>query len=243
MSVLTKTIPREAIQEMGKALGLMQKGVLTLDTMDLASVLMDSCLFDWIRDGKNLVEKYVEAYPPIPGTDEHVLLQAYCRAKYRLLMPRAISPGAVTYWFDLLWGELIALMDISLSRTMASGAGGLLATRTAPLGGCWITTGAPLPVGDRKTGEMLLKTIRGGNLLEDRTSAGEHRLAMTLIRACLDAGAAEHVRYEDGDEDQAKEFNKPNSLTVMRSSRRHVDRNEPCPCGSGKRYRRCCMRK
>jgi hypothetical protein len=240
-SVLTKTIPPEAMQEMGKALGIMRNNILVLDTMDVSSVLMDSCLFDWIRGGKNLVEKYVEAHPPTPGTDEHLLLQAYCRAKYRLLVPKAISRAAVTYWFDVLSGESIALMDIHLSQTMAGGIRGLLATRTAPLGGYWITTGAPLPVGDRKTGAMLLKTIRQGNLLEDRTSVGEHKLATAIIRACLDSGAAEHVRYEAGEEE--KEFGKARSVTGVKGPRRHIDRNDPCPCGSGKRYRRCCMRK
>lgn len=243
MSLITKTIPREAMQEMGEALGIMRKNTLVLDTMDVSSVLMDSCLFDWIRGGKNLVEKYVDTHPPTPGTDEHLLLQAYCRAKYRLLIPRAISPGAATYWLDTLSGEPIVLMDISLSQSIARGFQGSLATRTAPLGSCWITTGAPLPVSDKKTGEMLLKTIRRGNLLEDRTSAGEHRLVTAVIRACLDSGAAEYVRYEDGDKDQEKEFSKANSVIEMKSSRRHIDRNDPCPCGSGKRYRRCCMRK
>jgi hypothetical protein len=242
MSVLTKTIPREAIQEMGSALGIMRKNKLVFDTLDVSSVLMDSCLFDWIRGGKNLVERYVEAHPPAPATDEHLLLQAYCRAKYRLLLSRAISPGAITYWFDAISGESIALMDISLSQSMARGFQGLLATRTAPLGGIWMTTGAALPVGDRKTGEMVLKTIRQGNLLEDTSSAGEHKLATAVIRCCLDSGAAEHVRYEGGEE-EGEEFIKARSSTEVKSPQRHIDRNDPCPCGSGKRYRRCCMRK
>jgi hypothetical protein len=241
-SVLTKTIPREAIQEMGKALGIMRNNILVLGTMDVSSVLMDSCLFDWIKGGKNLVEKYVEAHPPTPGTDEHLLLQAYCRAKYRLLVPKAISRAAVTYWFDALSGETIALMDVHLSKSIAGGIEGLLATRTAPLGGYWITTGAPLPVGDRKTVEMLLKTIRRGNLLEDTTSAGKHKLATAIIRACLDSGAAEHIRYEGGEEEE-KQFGKARSITEVKGRQRHIDRNDPCPCGSGKRYRRCCMRK
>ena len=81
MSVITRTIPREAYQEMGEALGIMRENVLVLDTMDVSSVLMDSCLFDWIKDGKNLVEKYVEAHPPILRTDEDLLLRAFCQAK------------------------------------------------------------------------------------------------------------------------------------------------------------------
>jgi hypothetical protein len=242
MSVLAETIPREAIQEMGNALGIMRKNKLIFDTLDVSSVLMDSCLFDWIRGGKNLVEKYVEAYPPALGTDEHFLLQGYCRAKYRLLLTRAISPGTVTYWLDPISGKSIALMDISLSQSMARGFRELLATRTVPLGGYWITRGAPLPVGDRKTGEMLLTTIRRGNLLEDTTSADEHKQATAIIRACLDSGAAEHVRCESGEEEE-KELAKARSTAEVKSQPCDVDRNDPCPCGSGKRYRRCCMRK
>jgi hypothetical protein len=52
------------MQEIGGALGIMRENTLILDTMDVSSVLMDSCLFDWIKGGKNLVEKYVEAHPP-----------------------------------------------------------------------------------------------------------------------------------------------------------------------------------
>jgi hypothetical protein len=242
MSVLTKTIPREAMQEMGTALGIMRKNTLLFDTMDVPSVLMDSCLFDWIKDGKNLIEKYVEAHPPTPGTDEHLLLQAFCRAKYRLLLSRANSPGTVTYWQDVISGELIDLMDVNLSQSMARGFRGLLATRTAPLVGYWMTTGAALPVGDSETGVILLETIRRGNLLEDTTSAGEHKLATAVIRFCLDSGVAEHVRYARGDEEE-KDFFKPRSIPQVKGWPRHIDRNDPCPCGSGKRYRRCCMRK
>jgi len=245
-SALTKTIPREAMQEMGEALGIMHKNTLVLDSMDVSSILLDSCLFDWIEGGKNLVEKYVEAHPPTPGTDEHLLLQAYCRAKYRLLIPQAVKPGAAMYSLDGLSGEGIVLMDISLSQSMAHGFRGLLATRTVPLGGYWMTTGAALPVDDRRTGEMVLKTIQRGNLLEDKTPAGEHKLATAVIRACLDCGAAEHVQYEGGDDDEEvedKEFSKASPVSEVKSFRRHIDRNDPCPCGSGKRYRRCCMRK
>jgi len=157
-------------------------------------------------------------------------------------MHRATSPGAVTYWSDVFSGESIALMDIGLSQTMARGFQGLLAARIVPLGDCWMTTGAALPIGDRKTGEMVLKTIERGNLFEDWTSVGEHKLATAIIRACLDSGAAEYIHYEGGDEEEMEVGMDP-SITEVKSPRRHIDRNDPCPCGSGKRYRRCCMHK
>jgi len=241
MSELTKTIPREAYEEIGKALGIVHKNTFVLDTLDVSGVLMDACLFDWIRDGKNLVQRYVEVHPPDFGTDEHLLLQAFCQAKYRLLQPKSVSAGAVTHCRDVLSGRSIGLVDIGLSQSTAHGFQGLFATRTAPLERWWMTTGAGLPIGDKKTGERVIETIVRGNLLEDTTSAGQHKLATAVIRACLDSGAAEHVLYLGVNEEE--EFGSPRSISALRSPQRHIDRNDPCPCGSGKRYRRCCMRK
>ena len=221
----------------------MVNGILIFDTMDVASVLADSCLFDWIGDGKNLVEKYAETHPFAPGTDEHFLLQAYCRAQYRLVLPQEIRPGAAVYCLDTLSNEYIVLVDIGLSQTIVRGMRGLFATRTVPLGGYWMTTGAPLPVGDKRTGETVIRKIERGNLLEDRTPAGAHKLATAVIRACLDCGAAEHIRYEGGDdEEEEEELDTVSPAPEMRSTR-GVGRNEPCPCGSGKKYKRCCLRK
>ncbi|MGA2074274.1 MAG: SEC-C metal-binding domain-containing protein [Terriglobia bacterium] len=242
MLEVTKTIPREAYEEMGKALGILRNNTFVLDSMDVSSVLMDACVFDWIRNGQNLVEIYFEAHPPAHGTDERLVSQAYCRAKYRVLMPETMRPGAVTYWTNLLSREPIALMDVGLSQTVAHGFRGLLATRTAVMGDWWMTTGAGLPISDRKTGEMVLEMIRRRNLLQDTTSVGEHRLAIGAIRACLDSGVAGHVRYLGAD-DEEEDFVGPRLITELRSPRCHIDRNDPCPCGSGKRYRRCCGRK
>ncbi len=42
--------------------------------------------------------------------------------------------------------------------------------------------------------------------------------------------------------DLIEEENK--DVTSMRSdSRVKIGRNDPCPCGSGKKYKRCCMKK
>jgi len=242
MHEVTKTIPREAYEEMGKALGILRNNTFVLDSMDVSSVLMDACVFDWIRNGQNLVEIYFEAHPQAPGTDERLLSQAFCRAKYRVLMPEALRPGAVTYWTDVLSREPITLMDIGLSQTVAHGFRGLFATRTALMEDWWMTTGAGLPISDRKTCEIVLEMIRGRNLLQDTTSVGEHRLAIAVIRACLDSGAAEHVRYLGADDEEA-DFVGHRLITEVRSPRGHIDRNDPCPCGSGRRYRRCCGRK
>ena len=63
-----------------------------LDSEDESSVLMDCCLFDWIHERKNLIEKYAENHPPAPGTEEHELLEAYRQAKYRIVVPQSRVP-------------------------------------------------------------------------------------------------------------------------------------------------------
>ncbi len=36
-------------------------------------------------------------------------------------------------------------------------------------------------------------------------------------------------------------FDEPDVLTPVREERARVGRNDPCPCGSGKKYKKCCM--
>jgi hypothetical protein len=38
--------------------------------MDVSSVLQDCCLYDWFEDGRNLVQRYAEAHPANPETEE-----------------------------------------------------------------------------------------------------------------------------------------------------------------------------
>lgn len=240
VSRIVKTIPRAAIQEIGKALGIEHKGTLVLETEDVSSVLMDCCLHDWIEQGKNLVQKYVEGHPSDPQTDEHFLLQAYCKARFRILHPTATLPGAGVYCVDALSGMTLFLMDVAFSQSLEIGQL-LLATRTILLGGYWMTSGAALPI-DRTTAEVVIRRLRQGKLLEDGGPGGEHELALEVLRACLDCGAAEQIRYEGpNEEDEQLELAAPRQQ--VRTSRRIASRNDPCPCGSGKKYKRCCMGK
>ena len=44
---IIKTIPRQAYDEIGDALGIRRSGVLVFDSEDMTSVMMDCCLYDW----------------------------------------------------------------------------------------------------------------------------------------------------------------------------------------------------
>lgn len=117
------------------------------ESEDESSVLMDCSLHDWIREGKNLLQKYIESHPSSAGSEEAQLLQAYLEAKYRVVVPRSRVPGAGEYVTDLLSAEDVFIMDIGLSRTPLDVA---YATRNLPLGQLWMTGGAGLPAGQRR---------------------------------------------------------------------------------------------
>ena len=137
---IVQTVPREAMYEVGETIGILHRGVLVFDTEDETSILMDCCLYDWMRNGKNLVAKYAENHPASPGTEEHELLQAYLQAKYRIVVPRSRVQGAGAYSVDLLSAEELFIMDMGLSQNPLDVA---YATRTIPLAGRGASSGFP----------------------------------------------------------------------------------------------------
>jgi hypothetical protein len=158
----------------------------------MSSVMGDCCLYDWFENGENLVQRYAEAHPATPGTDESYLLNAYTQAKYRVLTAQSAVPDAGVHCRDVLSGEELFLMDLGLSRSLGSGEAAF-ATRTIPLGEYCMTGGAGLPITSHKAIQHALS----------RTDSGKHKLlegpgsfALLIVRALLAAGVANHVAYE-----------------------------------------------
>ncbi len=188
---LVRTIPKQAFDDVGAALGLLHDGVLVLETEDVSAVMADCCLHDWHKDGKNLVQRYAEEHIATLGTVENYLLQAYCNAKYRVLAMDSAVPGAGHHCRDILNGGELFLMDVSFSRNCPCGDVAL-ATRTIPLGEYWMSGGAALPIDSETDFESALR--RSVDELPDWCEEGA-MLPIAIVRACLAAGAAEHVSY------------------------------------------------
>jgi hypothetical protein len=197
---MLKTVPREAYEEIGEAIGIRHNGVLVFDTEDVSSVLADCLLFDWYEDGQNLVQRYAETHPAEPGTELQYLLDAYCQAKYRVLGINSAVRGAGVQCTDVLNGVELFVMDLALSQTLEPG-GQALATRTIRLGDFWMTSGAGLPI-YRDTAAQMRVSLR------DR-GAGPGSLELAIVRSCLEAGAAEHIRYAGASEPIAKPRREP----------------------------------
>jgi hypothetical protein len=185
-------VPKQAMEEVGRAIGILRNGVLVFDTEDMPAVLADCCLYDWLENGKNLVRRYSETHPAKPGTDESYLLNAYLQAKYRILLTGTAVPGAGIHCRDALNGGDLFLMDRAFSYSLADG-GGALATRTIPLGDYWMSGGAALPV---YKNEFLQEAFRRIDSERQRWLDRPGEMALMIVRACLAAGAAEHIAYE-----------------------------------------------
>lgn len=185
---IVRTIPRQATEEIGKALGIADGDKLYFDTPDMLAVFADCCLYDWYEDGKNLMTRYIEAHPAEPGSDQALLFDAYLRAEYRILVPESAVPGAGIYCEDVPNGGELFLMDVGYSQSLAN-SGMAVATRAFPMGGYWMTGGAGLPIPSVEVAKALGEAAR--------RNAPEQSgvVPLGITRACLEAGAGERIKY------------------------------------------------
>jgi hypothetical protein len=235
---LVQTLPRRALDEGGKKLGILKKNTLILDSEDEIAVLMDYCLHDVRSHGLNAIERYLAESPPPDGSDEHIILEAKRRAHFTLVVVESAEPGVGVYARDLFCDEEIFLVDIGFSLTAAAGM--ILATRLMTADGITMTTGAALPVGRLSAAELsqFLERLETTAPVKDLhhllpKQAGE--LSARIIRDCLKHGAAERISYFPADAPTSSDdMPKP----LHRAPR--IARNAPCPCGSGRKYKNCC---
>jgi hypothetical protein len=202
------------------------------------SVLADFIIYEGYEDGVNAVERYASEHPPAAGTDENTVLQAMRQAYYGLLLVEDVLPGVGVRVCDLLRDRRFLLADIGLSQTATEE--GILATHVLPFDEFSMTSGAALPL-DSDT----LATIRDEVFPRDRearlletwepTREEEAEMAAAIIRLCLEAGASSFITDLDLGKPAASSH--PPASGVSRPGR-----NDPCPCGSGKKYKKCCGR-
>jgi hypothetical protein len=249
-SVLVKRLSKDVLNEGGKDLDILREGILVLDSEDAVAVLLDYCIYNVLRQGVNAVEQFLADRPPPADSDEMLVLEGMSRAWYSIFTVEEVEPGAGVRVQDLLRGADHFLVDINMSR--CNPRGGMLATRVIPLDDFIMTTGAALPLGGREMLDPLVHSLAAAffetnvrsakNLLPEQ----EREVAKGIIRAARAAGVSSFIRYQDADQeaneqrDRARVSGAGPQLMQARTTRR-IGRNEPCPCGSGRKYKKCCM--
>jgi hypothetical protein len=236
---LFKMLSRSILDEGGKKLGILKKNVLVLDTEDEIAVLADYCIHDVRRQGANAIERYLAKSPPPPGSDEMVLLQALRQAYFSLFAVEAAEPGVGVHVRDLLRDETLFLVDVGFSHSASRGM--VLAARVMAPEGISMTTGAALPVGVLPAAVRAqflqgLATLFSGTNFHHLSPEQASDLSASVIRGCLQKGAAEHITYVE----PTKLAGGRGPVSAAAPPARHIGRNQPCPCGSGKKFKHCC---
>jgi hypothetical protein len=216
---LVEALKPDEVMEAARALGMLDGKQIALETQDEIGVLMDFAIHNVYRDGINAVDRMLRENPPAEGSDRMRLLHSLQASHHSILIIESVIPGIGVRACDGPKQTPLLLIDLGFGDTARAGMA--VATRIhSPGEGWWMTTGAALPLSPA----ALDRIIEDLEVHERSHPEGlpDHERTRLVVRACLSAGASQKVRYQ----------------TPMRSSK--VGRNEPCPCGSGRKYKKCC---
>jgi len=236
---------KETLERAARKLGLWGHAGVVLGKLGEVNVLMDYVIYDCYEDGANAVDRYIARRPPAPGSDEEAVLRAKQRAFYAIVQVEELLVGLGVRVRDLLTGRRFLLADIGFSATAAEGL--VLATRLLPFEDFVMSSGAALPL-DAKTltkvaSEVIMPAPGDGPQVFDRLSRQQKAdITAGIIRLALESGALDSIDYVHVDEAKGPDAGTYVSADPIRSASTRVGRNDPCPCGSGKKYKKCCGR-
>ena len=234
-NILPRQLSKQAIEKCGQKLGIMNGNTLVLQDMDEISVVMDYCIYDYYENRSNAVSRYMVKFPPAPDSDEHVVLKAMSESFYTLIQVEHVLPGVGVQADDLLGDKQFLIIDLGFSETATQGL--VLATRLLSFADFTMTSGAPLVVFPETLSEIFDVVLQ-----QFVTEEGEYinidvqqkpDLTAAIIRLCLKNESSAHTKYRDVETE---------AVTSSLRSETRMGRNEPCPCGSGRKYKRCCGR-
>jgi hypothetical protein len=236
--LLVRCLPKGAIQQGARQLGMWENGTVVFETEDEAGVLMDHCLHVLRENGRNAIERYLAESPLPEGSDERIYLEAHAQSHYSMFSVARKIPGAGIEVYDLLAEEDGFLFDIAFSHNAQKGS--VIATRYYSPKGIRMTTGTPLPVDIETMGPVtdqisLFAQGQGIHSMAELSQENEDILATMITRTLLAYGASSWIRYQDVAGARSPADESPSHKSQVR-----IGRNQPCPCGSGKLFKRCC---
>jgi hypothetical protein len=198
--LLVEQLPKAAIHECAKKLGLLKGATLVLGNEDELSVLFDYCLYTHRRGGKNVIDRYLETSPPPATSDEMLLLKAMSNSYYSLFLVEDVQTGKGATLRDLLRDKTLFLMDIGMGQSAVPGL--MFAGRVLPLADFHMSSGAVIPLqgeGVRQEVMLILKKFlqhkKEGDVLF--SPGQEAAFSAQIIRALLRAGALDTLMYRD----------------------------------------------
>ena len=238
-NALVRTLATDVLQEGGRKLGIIRDGTFVFASQDETNVLMDYCIYNVRREGMNAVQRYLADSPPAEGSEEMLLLKAKTRARYSVLQVEKVIAGVGVEMLDVFRQDKVFVVDMGFGQTAVVGL--MLASRLISAGDFWVTGGAALPL-SKGAADEIQRRLPG--LLGADESDWDHMpfeleadFVAMVVRACLENRDGPKIRYKQ------PEIRGGRGAAVQQFGRAvAVGRNDPCPCGSGKKYKKCCGR-
>lgn len=198
---LVKQLPKAAVPECGKKLGIFKAGTLILNNDDEIAILYDYCLYHYRRGGKNVIERYLENSPPPHDSTEMAFLQAMQASYFSIFRVAGIQANQGASLIDLTTDKTLPLLDIGLSETGSPGL--VLAGRVLPFADFNMSSGTLIPLPESvytdKIVPILRKYIKPDEVGNKPVLSTGQQAALTaeIIRVSLHAGGADNVFYTD----------------------------------------------
>jgi hypothetical protein len=218
---LLGTLSKAALAEAADRLGLLRDGAVAFDTEDEVAFLGDACLHELDGDGSSVLHRALEAGGPQPGSREHSALAAAASARFSLFRVGGVVPGLGMELVDLFYPGAAFAIDPGLGATLKEGQ--CICTRLMELEGVTMTSGATYRIADPIAEAFvgLAETTRASRPeLREDTLRSREWFATMVVKTMIGASR------------------RPDRQEPVRSTK--VGRNDPCPCGSGKKYKKCC---
>ena len=230
--ILPRYVSKEGLQATARKLGIWRKGMLVFDNEDEASVLFDQAIHGYFTDGTNAVDRYLADHPPEPESDQQAVLAANRRSFYSLFQVEGIVPQVGVHVDDLLHDRRYFMADVGFSQTAVKGA--VLAAWVLPFEDFLMTSGAPLPVdADTLANIIQLPALNQPERIKNLSKPEMADVAAAIIHLCIKSHSSRGVYYQGLDEAAPTDGTQP-------ANQPRVGRNDPCPCGSGRKYKKCC---
>lgn len=231
---LVGRLSKDVLEEGGRKLGIFRQGTFVFQTESETPVLMDYCIYDVRRKGRNAIEQYLIESPPDPESDEMEHLRAMQHATYSVFHVESVIPGVGVTVRDLLSEETFLVVDLGFASTGVRGA--VFASRLLHHEDFVMTGGAAIPIG--VVPETALAAVARDLSRAVVVDADGCFDPAPLIRSCLEQGCASDIEYQDP---TGRPLGRIGSIES--NAPRKFNRNSPCPCGSGRKYKKCCMRR
>jgi hypothetical protein len=214
---------------------------------DSIAMMLNYCCFNvFFPDGRTLVDVYVAERAP-ESDDERAVLHAHQRSFFSLFEVLELVPRIGARLREVFTDETILVVYPRLAETMRPGL--VLPIRVMPLDDFYVLFNGPIPHNNvpsiQQYEENLFKTygkhgVQKGRALnaEQRANIETFQTIQVLAQRYPELIPADLRKPASASPTAAPRSGSRPPVTVM-----SVGRNDPCPCGSGKKFKQCCLRR